>query len=316
MRSISSARLSKYAKYILFTLRYFTKYYGLHKALKQLLIYHYGLLKQLQIDYAEEQVIEVNGYKLHLVPNDKGISTELLMFGSHEPLTTQLLLEELKDGMVCIDIGSNIGYYALLESRLVGDRGKVIAIEPLPKNFRYLQTNIDLQRSYNIEAKNFAIGDIDGEIEFLISDRSNWGRVGTQTHLGFDNIEEIIRVPIRRLDTVLEENPLERVDIIRMDVEGYETNVYNGMKNVVRWYKPMLLIEVHKIYLGVGDTIKFLLQLKNDGYEIKYYIPREMDMPLIGNTRDIHTFRIEELIKRLSEDSVPDNFHLFLYNKA
>lgn len=306
--------LSKYKAHIVFTIRYFKKYFGLRKTLKQLLLYHYTLLKEPQLDLTKERIVEVNGYKLLLMPNDKGISTELLMFKTHEPLTTQLLLRELKKGMVCIDIGSNIGYYVLLESRVVGDSGKVIAIEPSPKNFNYLRINLVQQKAFNVEPKNFAIGDSNGEIEFLISDRSNYCRVATHGQMEFDTIEKIIKIQAKRLDSFLEENPLEKLDFIRMDVEGYESNIYEGMKNTVSIFRPMLLIEVHKIYLGVEGTKKFLLELKNDGYEINYYIPREMDVPLMGSMKDVQKISIDELIRRLEEDFVSDNFHLFLVN--
>jgi FkbM family methyltransferase len=216
--------------------------------------------------------------------------------------------------MVCIDIGSNIGYYVLLESRVVGDSGKVIAIEPSPKNFNYLRINLVQQKAFNVEPKNFAIGDSNGEIEFLISDRSNYCRVATHGQMEFDTIEKIIKIQAKRLDSFLEENPLEKLDFIRMDVEGYESNIYEGMKNTVSIFRPMLLIEVHKIYLGVEGTKKFLLELKNDGYEINYYIPREMDVPLMGSMKDVQKISIDELIRRLEEDFVSDNFHLFLVN--
>ena len=92
----------------------------------------------------QSSVVQVNGYKLSVIPNDTGISSELLMFKTHEPLTTKLISKKLTSGMICLDIGSNIGYYALLEHKLVGKEGKVIAIEPSPLNFQYLQKNIKL----------------------------------------------------------------------------------------------------------------------------------------------------------------------------
>ena len=53
--------------------------------------------------------------------------------------------------MVCLDIGANIGYYVTLESKMIGDQGKIIAIEPSPLNFDYLKRNMMLQTTKNIE---------------------------------------------------------------------------------------------------------------------------------------------------------------------
>ena len=124
---------------------YFLKQHGLIKTLKGIFLYHYRILKLLSIDVTKEHVVKVNGCTLALIPNDKGISEELLLFNSHEPLNTEALAHELTEGMTCLDIGGNIGYYATLESRLVGKTGHVIAIEPSPVNLRYLKRNLDSQ---------------------------------------------------------------------------------------------------------------------------------------------------------------------------
>ena len=95
------------------------------------------------------------------------------MFKTHEPLTTKLLSKELKKGMTCLDVGGNIGYYTLLESNIVGNDGKVIAIEPSPPNFKHLKKNLSIQDAKNVDAYNFAAGDVDGEVNFLVYRESN-----------------------------------------------------------------------------------------------------------------------------------------------
>ena len=112
-----------------------------------------------------------------IIPTDKGISAELAMFSSHEPLTTKVIRSQLKRGMVCLDIGSNIGYYAVLESRVVGKEGKVICIEPSPLNFQYLKKNLETQGKSNIGMYNIAVGDIDSHVNFLTDSQSNLCRV-------------------------------------------------------------------------------------------------------------------------------------------
>ena len=104
--------------------------------------------KLSQLDLPKENHVVVNGSKLFLVPNDKGISRELLIFKVHEPIHTMLIKKEIKQGMTCLDVGSNIGYYASLESKLVGEEGKVICIEPSPINFRYLQKKFEVTRKH------------------------------------------------------------------------------------------------------------------------------------------------------------------------
>jgi len=113
---------------------YFIKQHGIIKALKGVLLYHYRILKLLKLDLSQEHTIKINECTLTLIPNDKGISERLLLFNVHEPLVTKLLIRELKEGMTCLEVGGNLGYYATLESKIVGDEGKIILEQTNDKN--------------------------------------------------------------------------------------------------------------------------------------------------------------------------------------
>jgi len=202
----------------------FYRDHGISKTLRCLLLFYYRRLKRLLTNFAKEHVIEVNGYKLSTIPNDRGwYADELILFKTHEPLTTELLKKELKKGMVCLDIGSHIGYYSLLERKLVGGEGRVIAVEPSPLNFSYLKKNVSQNGFDDIEIFNFAFSNFDGEVNFLIaSERSNICRVVE------GNGPSIIKVYARSLDSFVTQYHLNRLDFLRMDVEGYEVEIING----------------------------------------------------------------------------------------
>jgi FkbM family methyltransferase len=253
-----------------------------------------------------------------IIPTDKGISAELAMFNSHEPLTTGLLLSELRKGMVCLDIGSNIGYYALLESRIVGNEGRVICIEPSPLNFQYLKKNLETETRSRVETHNIAVGDVDGHTNFLTGIQSNLSRaVKENEEISLAHGQnKIIRVPIRRVDTLINEIGPEKLDFIRMDPEGYEANIYQGMKSTIRKYKPMLLIEFHRNYLGIDGTKHLLQELRDDGYDSVYYIPRWMDNPIIASQSYVQRISISKLLKKLDKDSLPAGFNLLLVNRG
>ncbi len=288
--------------------------YGLIKTIRFMRSYYYGKSREKNIDLNKEYVINVNGYKLKSIPNDRGISLELLKFNTHEPLSTKLISRELKKGMVCIDLGGNIGYYTLLESNRVGNSGKVICIEPSPLNYRYLKKNLEMQNSSNVETHNFACGDINGEINFLISKNSNTCRTIPEEE-PIPNGEQVIKVPIRKLDSFLEENPLQKIDFLRTDVEGYELQVFEGARKTIQQFKPMIQIEVHPDYLGKSKTRKFLQFLKNEDYEVKYFIRGEFDTPMVGTMKDVKNYSLKKLFEMLEENTLPGNFLLFLENK-
>lgn len=279
---------------------------GFVPTLKYFFYKYYFNYKLSRLDLAQDNTVNVNGCKMSLLPNDRGISAELMLFKKHEPLHTKLLSIELKKNMVCIDIGSNIGYYALLESKLVGEGGKVISIEPSPPNFKFLQKNVKLQNINNIETYNFACGDIDGFVKFSVSNRSNWSRVVPENESKSINDEDltVIDVPIKKLDTFLGEISLNKIDIIRMDIEGYEYAALKGMTQTIEKYRPLIVFELHQIFMGFEKTKKLLSDLKKSGYVIKYCLNRAMDMPMIGSMRDIKKQSIDILIEQL-EKGIP-----------
>lgn len=293
------------------TIRYIIKFGGPNKMIKAIIYYFYDSVKKRNLEFKQERIIQVNDYRMKIIPNDKGISSELMIYGNHEPLTTQIISKELNNGMNCLDIGSNIGYYALLESKKIGQSGNVWAIEPSPENFSTLIENIKLQDNKNVKAFNFAIGDQNGEIEFIISKKSNWSKIKEEN----DPIElgdKIIKVPLKTLDSFSEENNFEKIDLLRMDVEGYENKIILGGLKFLKKFKPIIMIEIHKMIMGKNETKKILEKLKEMNYENRYFIPRIFDSQIIGNKKDIKRFTINDILKRLEEDTLPDVFQLTL----
>ncbi len=284
-----------------------------------LFFYFYKVLMNSLIPY--KKIVNINGYKMRLIPNDEGISRELLIFKSHEPLVTNCVKQEIKKGMTCIDIGCNIGYYALLESKLVGEKGSVIAFEPSPTNFKCFNDNIVLNNFTNIKAYNNAIGDENTKKKFLVASRSNSSRmidVSSKDNTSSEyNEGSVITIPLVTLDNFVFEHSIPSIDFIRMDIEGYEYNAYMGMTNVINRFKPSLLIEFHPQYMGIEKTVEFLKKLKEDGYEIKYFTHRKVDQPWIADLKKhVEIIGINGLIEKLQKGIQKHGFHLYLINNV
>lgn len=297
------------------TIKYLLKFGGPKKICNALIFYVYDSIKKRNLDLSQEKIIKVNNYKMKTISHDTGISSELLIYGNHEPLTTGIILEELSEGMICIDIGSNIGYYALLESTKIGKNGTVWAIEPSPENFSTLVYNTKLQDNQNIHAFNFAIGDKNSEIEFLISKKSNWSKVKNKNDL-VESGDKIIKVPVKTLNSFVKDNELEKIDLIRMDVEGYENNIIDGATEILLKFKPKIMIEVHKMIMGKKGTREILEKLSKTNYENKFFIPRIFDSQIIGDKSDIKKYTIKDLLKKLENDTLPDTFQITLESKS
>jgi len=289
-----------------------SKKYGVIKAIKYFYSWYYGQYKQKGVDLSQERIITAkNGCKLALIPNDPGISLELTRFGIHEPVTTKIVSEKLRNGMICVDAGGNIGYYATLESNKVGKNGKVIAIEPSPINLRYLKKNLELQNQSNYEVHNFACGKEDGEISFLVHDISNMCKVVKEGDKIPDGMQ-VIKIPVKKLDTFLNSIGIEKIDFLRMDIEGSELNLFEGAKNTIKNSKPMIQFEFHPGKLGPTNTRKVLEYLKSEDYEIHSFLIGYLDTPLVGTVRDLKKYSIDDMLIMLDNEILPPNILLFL----
>lgn len=198
--------------------------------------------------------------------------------------------------MVCLDCGGNIGYYATLESKLVGKEGRVIAIEPSSVNVGYLKKNLELQGQENFEVHNLACGNEDGEITFVVHKISNMCKVANEG------------------ETESEDKKLHRLDLLCMDTEGSELRLFEGARETIRKYKSMIQMKFHPSHLGTDNTRKVLEFLKNEGYEFSTFMISYLDTPLVGTKRDIKTYKINDLLKMI-EDTHPRNILLFIENK-
>jgi len=263
----------------LINIRQYGKRYGFGKQIRVIFHYSYIALKKF-LPSPKSHILKVNGYKINVMPNDPGISQELHTFKTHEPLSTQLISRELKPGMTCLDIGSNIGYYVLLENKIVGNSGRVIAIEPSPYNFQCLEENLEFPENSGVEAHNFAAGDINGKIRFFVNERSNGCQVLYEGRKIPNRPGKVIEVPIKKIDNFVEENNFKSIDFVRMDVEGYEYNIFQGMENTIKKFKPIIQIEVHKSHMGKEKTKKFFEFFKKNNYQTK-----SIDLKLFSSTK-------------------------------
>jgi len=206
---------------------------------------------------------EILGSKMYLDLTDTGICQELLFNDIREPLAIELVQKIIKPGDIIIDIGANIGYYALLEAKLTGGAGKVFALEPAVENIKILKKNISLNNYYNIEVFQLAVGGKNGVLPFYLSKKSNWHSFFKSDTLAPTIIGKI-PTKVVTLDAFVEDKPFPT--FIRMDVEGYELEIIKGMKKLLKLNRPLkILIEVH-FHILKNKTRNLLITLKKFGF--------------------------------------------------
>src|ERR1700738_267133 len=234
----------------------------------------------------------VHGDAFTVLPGDHGISRELSVYHIHEPLTTELVKRFLKPGMNVVDIGGNLGYYALLEAQMVGDTGRVIAIEPVAANFAQLSKNVEANGYRNILLHDVAIGTSNGTVPMYLSKKSNWRSLHP---VPWKTREIMVRVST--LDALLALHKLPSVDLIRMDLEGYEVEVIRGMAETIKNYSPRLLVELHPHVVGAEAMVGYLRQLKAFGYELDWVLDNERDRPIRWRLLQAGKISLEELLR-------------------
>ena len=209
---------------------------------------------------------DIQGSKLYLNIRDKGASRELALVGIREKLATETLQSDLREGNCVVDIGANIGYYALMEARLVGSHGKVYAIEPVPHNIELLENSIRLNNYGNIETFQLAIGCQDDILRLYLSDHPNWcSFYPPHKIIGEIDIEVV------SLDSFLKNK--RPPNLIRMDVEGYEYEILNGMSSILKSNGSLkLFIEFHPDIMGRQRAIAFLSTLREYQFQLKKVI--------------------------------------------
>jgi FkbM family methyltransferase len=164
------------------------------------------------------------------------IDASLFYSGTFEAEAEKTITAALRPGMTAVDIGANFGYHTFRMARAVGNDGKVIAIEPTGWAFGKLQRNISLNSFDNIWPLKVALGDFDhGPREFRF--QSSYRLDGTDL-----STEEII--PMYTLDSLISLNAVDRVDFVKMDVDGFEGKVIRGARETLARHHPILFFEI------------------------------------------------------------------------
>ena len=221
----------------------------------------------LQSDRTSERVRRsVNGYEMILRKKASGIHRELLLHGAREHFSTEYMAGTIRNDDILLEIGANIGYYALLEGKRATE-GRIFALEPVPETLDLLRENINLNHLSNISVHEIALGDCQGTMSMFVSKRCNWSSL-IDGHL--DEVVYKLDVKVMTLDDFVELVLRRSPSFVRMDVEGYEAAVLRGATNyLAQSVESRLFIEIHPSLLPRGDIADLIGRLKCNGYKVE-----------------------------------------------
>jgi FkbM family methyltransferase len=226
--------------------------------------------------WSDGEILEIQGSKMYINVRDKdpGMRKTFQAYALnriHEETTTNLFKKVVKEGDVVIDLGANIGYFTLLAAKLVGPTGKVFAFEPEPKNFSYLKKNVELNNYTNVIIEQKAVSNYNGETKLFICPYDSGHHTinrpnGIEAYrLGRSGEITSIDIEVVTLDNYLR-NKTDRVDVIKIDVEGAEALVFEGMKEIlsknqnIKIFLEFFPLLIEKMGSSPEDFAKYLFK--------------------------------------------------------
>ena len=196
---------------------------------------------------------------------DEGIDLAIYTFGCFEPATTRVLEESILAGDVVIDIGANIGAHTLPMAQLVGETGRVFAFEPTgfahAKLVRNLELNTQLASGVVVEQMFLTDSSTESVPEAIYS---SWPlKEGSNLHKKHCGAaKDTLGTAAMKLDDYVVTHSIQRVDLIKLDVDGYECHVLRGAAHILKTHRPVIVMELAPYALReAGESLEELLRI-------------------------------------------------------
>jgi FkbM family methyltransferase len=179
------------------------------------------------------------------------------IFGTYEPQLRNIIRLVLRPGGVAMDVGANVGWHTLLMARSVGDQGRVMAVEPNPSVRERLNQHVNINKFDHVDILPFAASDTDGTAEFygIAAEAVNSG----SSHLlakGDNRASDQINVETRKIDRMISEAGIQRLDFIKLDIEGHEWPALMGAQDSIARFRPHIVFEYGADYaIGTPDEM-------------------------------------------------------------
>jgi len=173
-------------------------------------------------------------------------------FGSYEPELREIMRAILPAGGTAIDVGANAGWHTLLMARLVGPHGRVLAVEPNPSVREHLRRNIAINRLGQVEVVGSALAEAPGTLNFVAPDAEH--PASGSGHVVADDTAPLdaIHVAASTLDVIAAEQKLDRLDLVKIDAEGFEWPILQGAQTTIARFRPYVIFEFDQAYAARG----------------------------------------------------------------
>lgn len=233
------------------------------------------LYKTISYILWKNKIVDCSFFKMKLFTNGhvSNVVSVLMFKNEYEPITTKVFKQLLKLGDTVIDIGANVGYFSLLSKIIVGDTGRVYAFEPNKNNSIAIFQNAELN-SLKVSIIPVALSDKAGKASFYLSSAdSEHSLIKSSSHL------QQISIDVYKLDSF----HFDKVDLIKIDVEGNEFAVLQGAKQIIQNNPNInLIVEISK----QGDLLQNIWHYLRS-LDMKYFYAINENRKSINECMDI-----------------------------
>ncbi len=257
----------------------------IHKIAFAKLLYHFITFFRKILGLSDFQITKRSDLKWDLDLKE-GVDISIYVLGQYEPEVFREYKKLLMLGDYVVDIGANVGGHALVFSKLVGRTGKVFAIEPTNWAYNKLKRNVDLNPNIQLQTSihQMALVELDGKeldknpsssyrLDTALSDYSR-----SKIDCGYE--KELDGCQYISLDSFVEEQKIDKLKLIKIDVDGNEIKVLKGARKTLDRLSPILLLELSPIHFTDPDEPfeKMIDILRDCNYQLQYFCGKKLEM--------------------------------------
>lgn len=247
---------------------------------------------------AADVVIECERGNRFIVPClREPVAFELLINGAYENEALALLLKAASDNAVFVDIGANVGTFTVPLARKLAS-GRVVAVEASPAVYPYLERNIELNDLHNVRLHHCAALDCNLEgVAFYEAPKDHFGMGSLAAQFS----GEAVHITAKTLDSILAEEDIDEVNVLKVDVEGFEMQVFVGATNLLaRSRGPTIIFEFcdwaerRAQNTPIGHAQRFLLDLGYSIYRLADFVSMRLQPlrePLLEGYEQLVAYR-------------------------
>ena len=208
-----------------------------------------------------------------------------IAFGNLETAVQEAMVRHLGDGGVFYDIGANLGFFTLLGAHLAGlERGHVYAFEAAPDNAEAIRSNAALNGIPSVTVIAKAVAASSGRGRLQVVDDQSWSKL--ENYGEHPYTEQVIDVDLVAIDDLIAAGELRPPTLVKIDVEGAELAVLEGMSSTIDAYRPAIICELHDTHT------EFVTAMRGHGYRL---INLEGTIPVAQEGASAHALALPPL---------------------